>query len=246
MAPPPRCYPDTNVVIGRARKRDQRHKAATNALVNRVPNDIKVLKTVFIESGEVISRKNQKAIRAIQQAMQKVAMDKGVSPLNIDGKYFDLIIKEGRSNVDKDIVTYFDSIESIMKAMSKQGLNPFASMGYVGSQAVHQDRHSISVVFLVNDVNDCIGCANDRHKKMKSEIENYLQSVHSFFDDRDNGKDREIAAEAMVVAWDIETKRKTLFLTDDGDFHDALKPSIDVVSSKMKQNPGQFSVKKVL
>jgi hypothetical protein len=246
QAPPPRCYPDTNVVIGRARKNDPRHKATTNALVNRTPSNIKILRTVYIESIKVISRKNQMALKAIQQAILKIAAEKGIAPRDIDGKYYDQILKEGKLNVEKDIVTYFDAIELIMKAMSKQGLNPFTSMGFAGDRAIHQDLHSISVVFLVNTLDDCIGCTNDRHKKMMAEIEGHLKSFHSFFDDGDNSRDREIAAEAMVVAWDIETKRETLFLTDDNDFHDALKSSIDIVSSKMKCNPNRFSVKKVV
>lgn len=245
LSPLPRCYPDTNVVIGRARKRDPRHKAATNALTNRVASDIKLLRTVFKESGYVISRKNQRAVRAIQQAMHKVAADKGIPPEKIDGRYFDQIMKEGRSQVDKEIVTYFDAIESIMKGMSKQGLNPFAHMGYVGDHAIQLDWNSICAIFLVETVDDCIGCSNDRHKKMKAEIEGHLQCADVFFNDGANSKDREIAAEAMVVAWDIETKRRAQFLTDDNNFHDALKPSIGIVSSKMKLDPDQISVKKV-
>lgn len=241
----PHCYPDTNVVIGRARKRDPRHKAATNALANRVTSDIKLLRTVFKESADVISRKNQKAISAIHLAMHKVAADKGIPPEKIDGKHFDQVIKEGRSQVDKEIITYFDAIETIMKRMSKQGLNPFASMGYVGDQAIQYDWNSVCAIFLVETVDDCIGCSNDRQKKMRMEIESHLRTANVFFNDGTNSKDREIAAEAMVVAWDIETKRKTQFLTDDNNFHDALKPSIEIVSSKMKLKPDQFSVKKV-
>ncbi len=245
LSPLPRCYPDTNVVIGRARKRDPRHKAATNALSNRVTSDIKLLRTVFKESGDVISRKNQKAVRAIQQAMHKVAEDKGILPEKIEGEHFDQIMKEGRSQVDKEIMTYFDSIESIMKGMSKQGLNPFASMGYVGDQSIQRDWNSICAIFLVETVDDCVGCSNERHNKMKAEIEGHLRSADTFFNDGINSKDREIAGEAMVVAWDIETKKRAQFLTDDNNFHDALKPSIGIVSSKMKLDPDQFSVKKV-
>jgi len=241
----PHCYPDTNVVISRARRWDPRHKAATSALSNRVMIDIKVLRTVFIESGNVISRKNQEAIKAIQKAMLKIASDKGIPPTMIDGRHLDQIIKEGRTQVDKEIVTYFDAIESIMRGMSKQGLNPFTSMGYVGDQAIQRDRSSVSAIFLVETVDDCIGCSNERQKRMKAEIEGHLRSADTFFNDGINSKDREIAAEAMVAAWDIETKRKVHFLTDDNKFHDALKPSIGVVSSKMKLDPDQFMVKKV-
>lgn len=241
----PHCYPDTNVVIGRARKWDPRHKAATSALSNRVTIDIRILRTVFIESCDVISRKNQKAIGAIQKAMHKVAAENGIPPEKIDGSHFDQIMKEGRSQVDKEIVTYFDAIESTMKRMSKQGFNPFAAMGYIGDWAIQQDLKSIYSIFLVEKMDDCIGCSNERQNKMKAEIEGHLRSADTFFNDGTNSKDREIAAEAMVVAWDIETKRRAQFLTDDNNFHDALKPSIGIVSSKMRFDPDQFTVKKV-
>jgi hypothetical protein len=178
---PLRCLPDTNVVIGRARKRDLRHKAAVRALGHRVIDDIRILRTVYIESGYVVSKKNQEALRAIHGAMHKIAASIGVAPQFINGSHFDQIIKEARSNVDNDIVTYFEAIESMMKLMIKRGVNPFASMGYVGDSVTQQDRRSISDIFLVDSVDDCIGCENGRQLKMMGEIEGHLRSSNPFF-----------------------------------------------------------------
>jgi len=243
---PSHCYPDTNVVIGRARKMDVRHRAVVQALAFRALADIKVLRTVYVESINVVSKKNQRALREIQAEMLLVASTNGISPQIFSESHMDQILKIARSNVDKDVLTYFESIELLIKTMMKQGLDPFTTMGYVGDCATQQDRRSIGDVFLTDSVDDCVGCVDGRQLNLMREAESLLKSSSSFFDDKLNSRDREIAAEAMVVAWDIETSRRSLFLTDDNNFYDALYNSIKIVAAKKGFDPERFSVKKVL
>jgi predicted nucleic acid-binding protein len=234
------CLPDTNIVIGRARKTDTRHKTATKALFKYANSDIKILKIVYLETIEVLQWKYNKVKTEIDLARHSLAKNKRIDPCFIGLKDLDEVIRMAKQNVNEDTISYFDAVVSKMRKMAKEKLNPLQagpdplqSGSYVADLAIDSDIDMVKGVFDIDEIKDCID-SNYRYEEKKKQLLTQFR-LNPFFDDDTNSKDREIAVETVIQAWDIMGK-KLDFVTDDREFYFNFNTILPKVASSLNKD----------
>jgi hypothetical protein len=228
------CLPDTNIVIGRARNVDIRHKTANKALFKYLNSDIRILKIVYLEAIEVLNRKYNKVKTEIDFAKRSVAEKRRVNPAFIGLKDLDEVIKEATPHVDQETATYFQTMVAQMKRMARQKMDPFQGGSYVVDLAIDYDIGLINGIFMIDGLGGCID-SDERHRDKRKELMAQFKLLNEFFEDEYHSKDREIAVEAVLQAWEV-LEKKVDFITDDYQFSTNFGVVLPLVSAKVSRD----------
>jgi hypothetical protein len=240
-----RYTPDTSAVIHRVRV-GKVSDIVADYMATIPLNQIVMLKRVYDEVNRTFQKTVGNAGKAIMDAANEVAKEKGVKVVDLPAGNIDEVLKRAFKKRGRDD-NFYASVEWRMKQLGSMGENPYLMILPVIFDAfASQELDLVRKIFNIRDADsDCLRCSKKEEKMIKDEVMKWLVENLVFFANEKHSRDLEIAGEFVAVSRRSDLSPFEFFCSDDR-FESALKRSIPGLDKSFAGRIGQISTKLVL